>query len=164
MNKIIIDGYNLIHRVPELAKILEVSLEQARDELIRLIKRYLLSKQVEIIVVFDGNHSQIGIENAHQTRKLKIVFSKYPFKADPMIKNLIGNESNKKSLTIVTDDSDIIQFAKANKTRVSASADFHNLLVKRFQSPEIYNKYDRELSDEELTEWLKLFGENESRE
>ncbi len=159
MNKIIIDGYNMIHRVPELCQFLSESLERSREELIRQLKSYLLTKKVEATLIFDGNHPPIGIDPIRQSRSLKIIFSRYPFKADPLIKELIKKEQHQKSLIIVTDDSDIIQFAKTHQTKVLSTVEFYNRMMKRFQNHDIYHKFDKDLSEEELAEWLRIFGE-----
>jgi predicted RNA-binding protein with PIN domain len=157
MNKIIIDGYNMIHLVPELRGFLDESLERARTELIAKLKSYLLNKKIFITVVFDGNHSA-GIAPAERLRYLEIRFSKYPFKADPLIKRLIQKEKAKRAMTIVTHDSDIAAFASAEHAAVISPAEFWERLTKRQQQNGIFDKFDRELSDDELAEWKKIFG------
>lgn len=157
MNKIIIDGYNMIHLVPELRQFLDEGLERSRDELIRKLKSYLLNKKVYIAVVFDGNHPASG-QTFERNHNLEIKFSNYPFKADPLIKRLIQKEKHKGALTIVTHDSDIAAFAAAEHAAVISPSEFWERLTKRQQSNDLYNKFDRELSDEELAEWKEIFG------
>ncbi len=157
MNKIIIDGYNMVHLVPELRQFLDESLERARDELIRKLKLYLLNKKIVIAVVFDGNHPAGG-QPVERNRNLEIKFSNYPFKADPLIKKLIQKEKHKGALTIVTNDSDIAAFAKAEHAAVISPEEFWLRLTKRQQQNGIFDKFDRELSDEELAEWKEIFG------
>ena len=158
MNKIIIDGYNMIHRVPELRDHLEKSLECARDALIRLLKTYLLNKTIQITVVFDGTEAPPGLSSVQHYRSLKVIFSRYPFKADPLIISLIAREKSRRSLTVISDDSEITQNAQSNQTLVLTTHAFYDRLVKRQQISGIENKFDRELSQEELNEWLKIFG------
>jgi predicted RNA-binding protein with PIN domain len=159
MNKIIIDGYNVIHRVPNLSRFLDVSLERAREELIFQLKSYLVNHKVSIVLVFDGAHPSIGLESRNPNGSFEVLFSKIPFKADPVIKNLINKEEKKKSLTIVTDDTDIIRYAKSQKVNFLSSTAFYDRLEKRFIRKELTNKYDQEMSEEELSEWLQIFGE-----
>ena len=159
MNKIIIDGYNMIHRVPELRAHLEKSLECGRDELIRLLKTYLLNKKIQITVVFDGTEAPPGLSSVQDYRSLKVVFSRYPFKADPLIISLIAREKAKRSLIVVSDDSEITQNPQSNQTLVLSTHAFYHRLISRQQACDIENKFDRELSQEELNEWLKIFGE-----
>ena len=157
MNKIIIDGYNMIHLVPELRQFLDESLERARDELIRKLKSYLLNKKIFIAVVFDGNHPA-GVPVNERNRNLEIKFSSYPFKADPLIKKLIQKEKNKGALTIVTHDSDLVTFANAEHAIAISPEEFWERLNKRQQQNGIFDKFDRELSDDELAEWKEIFG------
>ncbi|HEX9654134.1 MAG TPA: NYN domain-containing protein [bacterium] len=157
MTKIIIDGYNMIHLVAELRQFLNESLERARDELIAKLKSYLLNKKVLVTVVFDGAHPT-GVAPTERNRHLEIRFSNYPFKADPLIKKLIQKEENKGALTIVTRDSEIIAFAKAEHATTIAPEEFWVRLTKRQQQNGIFDKFDRELSADELAEWKDIFG------
>lgn len=157
MNKIIIDGYNMIHLVPELREFLDESLERAREELIRRLKSYLLNKKIVIAVVFDGNHPAGG-QTVERNRNLEIKFSNFPFKADPLIKTLIQKEKHKGAITIVTHDFDIAAFATAEHAAVISPAEFWLRLTKRQQQNGIFDKFDRELSDDELAEWKEIFG------
>ena len=158
MNKIVIDGYNMIHGVPQLRRFLEVSLERSRDELIRLLKSYLSNKRVEVSVVFDGDLTPAGVEPFEQNRSLRVVFSQYPIKADQIILDLISKEKHKKGMIIVSDDSEILQHARSHETLVLSTRAFYDRLVRRFQSDEISSNRDKELSQEELAEWLAIFG------
>jgi hypothetical protein len=124
----------------------------------RLLESYLLNKKVEITLVFDGNHPPFPLDG-QPGRSLRVIFSNYPFKADPVIKRLIEKERKKRSLSIVSDDADIIKFAKTQEVGVLSTGVFYSRLVKRFeQENDFYKKFDRELSEEELAEWKKIFG------
>lgn len=160
MNKIIIDGYNVIFRVPELRAQVERSLEHARILLIQKIKSYLATHRVEVTVVFDGTQPPLGVENEHFGRNLIVKFSRSPFKADPMIKERIRREANPKAMTLVTDDSDIIRFAKSRSVQGMSCARFYHLLTKHQEAGRDDAQKDRELSEEELAEWLRLFGKD----
>lgn len=158
MNKIIIDGYNMIHRVPALRRFLEVSLERAREELGFHLKSYLAHHKINIVLVFDGAHPSIGSESTNRNDSFKVLFSKFPFKADPVIKDMIQKEEKKKSLTIVTDDADIIRYAQSQDVKFLSPGTFYARLEKRFIRKELNNKYDQDMSEEELLEWLQIFG------
>ncbi|MFQ5603571.1 MAG: NYN domain-containing protein [bacterium] len=159
MDQIIIDGYNLIHRVPRLSQHLAESLEAAREALIQQLKTYLLNKKVKITLVFDGCSPPLGIDSQSYFRSLKVIFSRPPFKADPLIKNLIAKAPRKKSVLVVSDDAEIKQFAKAHQAHVISTLDFYDRLSKKSVQDEFYQKFDKELSQEELAKWLEIFGE-----
>jgi predicted RNA-binding protein with PIN domain len=160
MNKIIIDGYNVIHRVPELRQFLETSLEDARDALLQRLKSYLLNKEIEIIVVFDGSEAPPGLPPIEHHRRLKVIFSRRPFKADPVIISLISGTPKAQSLIIISDDGEIKHAAKSAGAAAISTNDFYSRLTKRFMSEESTSVPGRELTSEELQEWLKIFGED----
>jgi len=161
-NTLIVDGYNVIFRTPELRGLVEQSLEHAREILIRKIKRYLMAKHVSVIVIFDGTQPPVGVENPPRSNRLSIRFSRNPFKADPLIKDTIRRHPRPKAITLVTDDSDIVRYAKAHQAKVMKSADFFQLLEKRWRQDSHAKADDPQLTDEELAEWLKLFGAEDS--
>ncbi len=163
MNKIIIDGYNFIHAIPELAAHLQESLERAREALLSLLKTYCYRREVKVVVVFDGTFPPFGVDPPHPSGSLQVRFSRSPFKADPMIKTLIEKEKAGKRLTIVTNDMDIVRFATANYAKTSSCEAFFEIVKKRTDVAEQNDKkYDRDLSEEELADWLRLFGESDS--
>ncbi|MCG8608221.1 NYN domain-containing protein [bacterium] len=129
MNKIIIDGYNMIHRVPELRQFLRASLEDARNELIQRIKSYLLDKAIEIIIVFDGSEAPPGLPPIEQHRRLKVIFSKRPFKADPVIISLISGSKKRQSLIIVSDDGEIKRAARSGGAMSISTSDFYSRIT-----------------------------------
>lgn len=157
MNKIIVDGYNMIHRVASLRKFLDDSLEAAREQLIRYLRSYLMRSKVHITLVFDGNHAPVDSEYA-ESRSLTVLFSQYPFKADPVIKDLIRREEHKSSLTLVSDDSDIVRFARDHGCQVLSPEGLYRRIEKRFSRKELNNKFDQDLTEEEIAEWLQIFG------
>lgn len=159
MNKIIIDGYNMIHLVPDLRRFLDESLERAREELILHLRSYLMRSKVEITLVFDGAYAVLDSHDQQPTPRLTVLFSRHPFKADPLIKLLIAKEQNKKNIILVTKDNDIIHFARSNHVQVLSPAAFYDRIEKRFKRKELHNKFDKDLTAEELAEWLEIFGE-----
>ncbi len=162
MNKIIIDGYNVIFCTPELRKLAKQNLEQARNEFIRLVKNYVTIKQVFVTIVFDGTQPPFGVDNAHYGKRLFVKFSRNPFKADPLIKENIRSSSNPKAITLVTDDLDIVRFAKNKHARVMTTAEFYQLLHKRHQDNRQSHSEEPKLTEDELAEWLRLFGAGDS--
>ena len=161
MNKIIVDGYNLIHAIPELAEAIETSLEHARNLLLARLKSYTIRKSVAVIVVFDGTQPPLGVDEPVSTRNLIVKFSRTPFKADPLIMNLVRQEPNRKSLTVVSDDREIGDFARQNNAGVLSSQAFFERITRRSEagSRHVEQKFNSEMSDEELAEWMRLFGE-----
>jgi predicted RNA-binding protein with PIN domain len=159
VNKVVIDGYNLIHSVPELRRELEISLEKGREALMKKLQSYLASRQVRITVVFDGSEPPPGVDPSFYGASLSVRFSRNPFKADPLIKEIIRSSDSKRSVTLVSKDADIVQYARSRKVNVLEPEAFYNRLEKEYRTSD--NESDtRDMSDDELADWLKLFGED----
>jgi len=156
----IIDGYNLIHNIPRFRNSLDSSLEHARNMLISFTRSYLSSHKVKTTIVFDGD--EIGYIENHPlaTSRLKVIYSKPPEKADPLIKRLISRTINKKSLFVVSADNDLIQFSKKHGARTLSPEEFYHRASKHPNQQQLDQKYNSQVSKDEVDNWLKLFGEN----
>ena len=132
----IIDAYNLILNIPKFRNALEWNLERARNTLISFIRAYQSSKKIKITLVFDGD--EVGyIERPPSTQRLKIIYSKPPQKADPVIKGLIRSAKNKKSLILVSGDNDLIQFSKHQGCLSLSPVEFYHRASKHPQQAEV---------------------------
>ena len=158
MQKYIIDGYNFIHLISHYKRQLEVDLESARRQLIHDLTIYRASRQLQITLVFDG------IPAAHYQepeRGIQIIFSADPQKADAIIKQLISKEKRKACVTVVTNDNEIINFAKQSGSHCLSCQDFYQRLNAKSEDYLIRNKFNHQMSAEELAEWKKIFGIDE---
>jgi len=155
----IIDGYNVIYGLEKFRNALSAGLEQARNELISFIRSYCSGKKVKMTVVFDGD--EVGyIDQSHSPgQSLRVIYSKYPQKADPVIKHLIQKSSNKKAVILVSADNALVQFARQVKAQVLSPNEFYLRAAKHPNQDQVEQKFDSQVSEEELSEWLKLFKE-----
>jgi predicted RNA-binding protein with PIN domain len=156
----IIDGYNLIHKIPKFKNAIEQSLEYSRNLLISFLKMHQSSKRVNITLVFDGDNVGYTEVPTQSTKRLKIIYSNSPEKADPLIKRLILKVKNKKSLTLISADNDLINFCKTHGASVLSPEKFFYQANEHPKQDPIDQKYNHQLSPNELDEWLKIFGEN----
>lgn len=155
----IIDGYNLGHKLNNVAAYLK---KGETDTAIQLILTYIhasLSSAGKIIVVFDGKKGYFP--NHHYPAGLTIKFSRKPQTADDIIRNFIRNQTHPKNWTVVSSDNEIIYTAqdmgaKVLKTLNSASAGKSGP-----RAVEYDEKYQPQNVD--VQEWLRLFekGEND---
>lgn len=155
----IIDGYNLIHKIPKFKNAMEQSLEYSRSILISFLNAYLSSRNINITLVFDGDNVGYTGATSQLTKRLKIFYSDSPEKADPLIKRLINKVTNKKSLTLVSADNDLINFCKSQGANVLSPKMFFYQASKHPRQVQMDQKYNQSISPDELEEWLKLFGE-----
>ena len=155
----LVDGYNFIHHNPRLKQMINNSLEFARNQTIALIKGYISSRKIRVTLVFDGDDVGYVDPVFQNTSRLKIIYSNAPEKADPLIKRLIKKEKNKKSLTLVSADHELMDFGRSHGAKIISPENFYHLLTKSYLIHHLDQKYNHPLSPDELDEWLKLFGE-----
>ncbi|MFH1857215.1 MAG: NYN domain-containing protein [Candidatus Omnitrophota bacterium] len=103
----LIDGYNLMNQIPSISS---EKLEDARQSLVRFIKKNNLtgSFRNEVTIVFDGKEEVFSLS---VEKEFKIIFSKGEI-ADDKIKRMIASSENPARIILVTNDKDLVFFAK----------------------------------------------------
>ena len=84
---LIVDGYNMIGAWPELKKLKETDLGQARDLLIEMMAEYQSYTGDRLIIVFDAYHVR-GLAKKHKNYKVEVIFTKENETADERIERL----------------------------------------------------------------------------
>jgi len=88
MERLVVDGYNIIHAWPSLKRLLGVSLEVARDKLIERLSVYGLVTGAEVTVVFDS-HQSASRANAEQlVEGVRVIFTRRGHSADQVIERI----------------------------------------------------------------------------
>lgn len=151
---LLIDGYNLLFQFPELRRQIERDLEGARERLLDSVSVYAAKKQTETLVVFDGD----GKERTEIRRRscVKVIFSKPPQKADPLIKKILSEKKPDWDLVLITSDHEIARFARLCGVRSETSQKFASDMASEPQG-EIEKKFDNPLSEQEVADWMELF-------
>ena len=158
LQKIIIDGYNVLHQVEPYKTRLERDLESARHQLVHDLKIYKASKKVELLIVFDGS-AEISIPSHRKTEGgIEIIFSRAPLKADPIIMEIIKLERIKGRITVVTNDREILSFAKSLGSNSMTPEVFYQRIKTHSKELDIQHKFDHDMTSDELEEWKKIFG------
>jgi predicted RNA-binding protein with PIN domain len=101
---LLVDGYNVIHKLPELRAGLAAGLEYARDKLAVLIARWnALHPEYECTVVFDGR-DRSAARRTLKTGGIKCVFSESTHDADQEIVRIVKSHSRPADIVVVSDD------------------------------------------------------------
>jgi predicted RNA-binding protein with PIN domain len=154
---LIVDGYNIIGAWPELQKLKDISLAEARDRLIELLAEYQSFSGVKVLLVFDAYYVP-GLGGKYVQSKLRIFYTKEKETADELIERLVTeNIGRRKQIYVATSDmtEQHVIFGKG-AFRVPAG----ELLVKVGQSRrEIRNKIREETTAKRNTFDSKLSGE-----
>jgi len=147
---LLIDGHNLIGRLPDLR------LDDPDDEakLVARLRTYAARTRKRVTVVFDR-----GLPGGH-SRELSgggvnVVFAAGGRTADGILGERIRRARDPRGLTVVTSDHEVIAAAQARGAQVVRSEEF----VARLSTPRpAVVERDAVLSPQEVDEWLKLFG------
>lgn len=125
MKSLILDGYNVIHAIPELEKRLHQSLEAARQALIDYCVAYCDARGdvARICIVFDGKSDFFDLPQ-NLKGKVRVVFSQAPEKADDVILDLVRDGARGEAFTIVSNDTYVFNNSKALAAKVISVAEF----------------------------------------
>ena len=88
MERLLVDGYNVIHAWPELKGLMKHSLEDARDRLVDRLAVYSQVTGADVTVVFDA-HRTAAMASAEEMRNgVRIVFTRKGMSADHAIERM----------------------------------------------------------------------------
>jgi predicted RNA-binding protein with PIN domain len=126
---IIVDGYNAIHRSKQLARLLDRSLEAAREGLVVYCAEWRAKRgDVEqFTVVFDGNSSVVGGRILGRPG-IKVVYTATGETADERILQIIRPIRDHHRYIVVSDDNDVSGSARAMKMEAMPVARFAGTL------------------------------------
>ncbi|HEV8376507.1 MAG TPA: NYN domain-containing protein [Candidatus Polarisedimenticolia bacterium] len=164
MEKLLIDGYNLLYKDGVLKNLAERSLEAAREELLESIAAYRKG-DVEIVVVFDGQGAS-GRRPPSGRPGVQVRFSRPPKTADQVILEILEREARRSSLTVVTSDKkDIGRVARAEGVRwISSETFLRRLGRKGTRGARREPEKPPGSSPAEVESWLKRFGPDPDKE
>lgn len=145
----IIDGNNLIGKIPSLMSLQRKDKQASREKLVNVLDRYFFSKKSKVYLHFDGfENGKINSSN------LKIVFSDKR-SADDKIKNQIGASQSHKNTVVVTSDSNLAQFSKKCSCTIVSSDNFA-IEISNPNKPQDEQSIVDSIND--VDEFKKLFG------
>ena len=89
MERLIVDGYNVVHAWPSLKRLVSnASLEAARDELVHRLSVMEMVTGESVTVIFDAHHSS-AVANSEETLEgVRVIFTRKGHSADHAIERL----------------------------------------------------------------------------
>lgn len=146
MNHYIIDGNNLIGKMPDLRN---KDNQFVREKAAFVLERYFASRKAKVTLHFDG-YANLPIK----VSGIKIIYSESRT-ADEKIKQEIERTKNRKSITLVSSDNNLREFARVCSSSVKSSEDF----LKEIQSAGNQDEENRIIESMKNTdEFKKIFG------
>lgn len=101
---LLIDGYNMIGAWPELAKLKDIGLEEARDKLVHMLADYQGFTGMQVYIVFDA-HQMPGVGATYNQHKLTVVYTKEKETADECIERICAEwHSRRRNVYVATSD------------------------------------------------------------
>ncbi len=151
-NNYLIDGNNIIHKMPKLTKLAKKNEQDTREKLTFLLDRYFINKNISCTVYFDGFPKE-----AIKTSKVKIQYSNSKT-ADELIRNDIEGAKNPKLFTIVSSDLGITNLAKVCSCKIIKSEDFSRIIDNDDKGSYLSENKEKEIIRSLDTEnWTDLF-------
>lgn len=119
MVTLVLDGYNVIHAVPELTRQLDRSLEAAREALVKLCQelRARRGDVARLVVVFDGDE-QYARGSETERGGVTVLFTRREEEADERILQLIRADGGRSRFVVVSNDTHIFNNARVHGARV----------------------------------------------
>lgn len=165
--EIIIDGYNLLHKIYPGAA--HASFPQLREGMENILSSYRHKTLLHVTVVYDGGDSQRGACN-HGA--IHVVFTPGGTTADRwIIDHVAPLKSRAGALTVISSDREIRQYVKAYGADWMSSESFveelhreaclldpQTLKAKKKRPVADKKSASRSLSQREVEQWLKLFN------
>ncbi|MCP5064680.1 MAG: NYN domain-containing protein [Ignavibacteriae bacterium] len=148
IKKYIIDGNNLIGKIPQIWNLQKKDKQASRVRLVSLLQLYFSKKNVNVSLHFDGFAA-----DAIPSGKLKIKYSNNKI-ADIIIKEEIDLSKNPKVLAIVSSDHNIQDYARVNSCTVIKSEDFAKQLSQK-KDTAAEEEINKSISNDEMK---RLFG------
>lgn len=102
--RILIDGYSLLHRWPDLAPGRPRHSSAAREALLARLRQYRDATHIPITVFFDGQGAPAGTPGPDSTPDLEILFSRQGRTADDLIERTAVRLRPYGEVLVVTDD------------------------------------------------------------
>ena len=104
MDRLIVDGYNMIFAWPELAALKDVKLEDARDLLVAMLADYGAMTRQQVTVVFDSHRRADAEASEQRIAGVQVVYSGRKTSADHVIERLLFGARSADEVTVATSD------------------------------------------------------------
>ncbi len=163
---LLIDGFNLIYKFPELESFMYYGqLNKAREGLLEILRDYQKIRKGGITVVYDGKKEPSIEIRSERIGSIDVYYS-LDYSADYLIKQFIKKDMNPKMITVVTSDKDIIFYVNrfgaknitSEKFAEHVKSVFDNSRLVEDEKREEQEKVNPSISDDEISYWQKIFS------
>jgi predicted RNA-binding protein with PIN domain len=126
---IIIDGYNVVHRIPRWAEQLNVSLERGREVLLTYCRRWMQTRGDVwlFVVVFDGD-SAVTASHSSSGPGVRVLYTQTGETADDRILETVREFGDRCHYVVVSDDRYVSGNSKRMGKEIMSSSAFARVL------------------------------------
>ena len=161
MQKYLIDGYNLGHKIPEVVQLLKrKDFYAAIERIVHIVEARLNARRNRVIIVFDGKKGLFDFPR--NSFAVEIIFSRKPQEADDIIRDILRHEPSPSDWTVISSDNEILRTARDLGAKFIRSESFvgsQTSSSEKYGLKETRQKYDPENVD--VNYWLRLFGSDD---
>jgi len=158
-NKIIIDAWNVIWKMPDLSSLIPEKLEQVRLKFNVMIKNFYIGKNVDYRIIYDG---QPSIYSQNHARNSRVSYSRNPEKADDVIVKFLKKQSSPGSWTVITSDRHLSHRVKNSGAKCLSAESFIEKINKPISEQHKSEKnINPQIKKEDISYWLDKFGSTE---
>src|SRR5437879_13871694 len=104
MERLIVDGYNIIFAWPELSALKDVNLQDARELLIATLADYAAMTRQKVTVVFDSHRRPDAEASQQEVHGVRVVYSGRKTSADHVIELLLFEAKSTAEVTVAIAD------------------------------------------------------------
>ncbi|MFZ1730756.1 MAG: NYN domain-containing protein [Bacteroidota bacterium] len=146
-----IDGYNLLHKISRLERMMKSNADAARRGLVEFVRKRMSGKG-KIVLVFDGHGEVIGAGAS-----ISVVFS-LTRTADDWIRHNLEQDRHPRMALVVSSDNEVRAHAAACGAALLSAQEF--IKGEQRVKPDMVemNLKNRTLSEIEIKFWLEEFG------
>ncbi len=155
--KLIIDGYNLIHAIPGMLDSSRDNLEKSREKLLDMIVAFSERRNLDIIVVFDGIQDDVISLEAPISQNVQVRFSPPHKKADTIIIELIQAQNNPKACSVVSSDKAVARGIKYWGSKSITSQEFIKILHQKKGRSNPPEEKKPEMKPVDMEVWRRIF-------
>lgn len=134
----------------------------ARRNLMDELAQFSQLKHIKVSVVFDGAPEDF-FDDGSTYKGVKIFYARQNSNADERIKQIVESSKERKTMIVVTSDRALADYCHRCGTKVIRSGEFRQMMEEeRLKNEESKIKSTEVVKEEELDEWMRYFGVDES--
>jgi len=167
LKHILIDGYNFLHASAGTDHDwTELPLEDAREAMVSFLAAGGRPHRQSLTVVFDGAGTRQYDTRAENRQGVEVIFSEAGVTADEVIRGMVSEAPDPRSILVVTADRAIRDFVRKLGAKVTAPATFltncdRRRMKRRRRTPREPPEKFRGTAPGEVKRWRKILGFDE---